>query len=855
MIQHLPTRSGGPDDAVDLSDCEREPIHLLGAVQPFGCLFAFSNDWILLHVSQNVDEFVGRSSDDLLGLAVTNFMRADAIHAIRSRLQWLTVSGVAERLFGLDLFGTEARYDVAVHRSGDAIIVEAERSDGGDRIEAVSVVRNMMARLRQADGLDDFLDRAARQVRAVTGYDRVMIYRFLDDDAGEVVAEARNKRADSFLGLRYPASDIPAQARQLYRRNMFRIIADVDAKRVPVVPRLSPEGKPLDLSMSVLRAVSEIHIEYLRNMNVGASLSISIVQDDRLWGLFACHNMTQKDVSFDRRTAAELFGELFSLELANRTRQASLEHESQARTVHDSIMSTMPIEGSAFENLSANLNRFLTIINADGCAIWIDGEYASAGRGLSMDEARRLVRFLNRTGASRIYATQHLARHFPEAQEFAERVSGVLAVPVSRSPRDYLIFYRREIAQSVNWAGNPAKPVELGPNGSRLTPRKSFETWREIVRERSAPWTARELAIAESVRTTLLEVILRSIDQSEKVRARAKETQDLLIAELNHRVRNILSLIRGVIHQTGERTTSVQEFASILGGRIQSLARAHDQLTAEHWAPAALRLLLVNELDAYAGDNLDRVRLEGPDVALTPDAYTCLALVMHEMATNSVKYGSLSDRRGRLEVTWKFDDTGSLEIHWVEAAGPPVRAPERRGFGSTLIERAVPFELDGIAEIDFALTGLVARFVIPARFVRIPEPSAAAKPEPVRTPRELVPADLTILLLEDNLVISMDVEAMLDDMGFAEVKVASTVAAAIAILQAGGIGCALLDVNLGRETSIPVAELLRAKGIPFAFASGYGDPELLPEIFRDVTVITKPYGEKRVLDALSMMFG
>lgn len=848
-----PSNDSSEATPVDLQTCDREPIHILGAIQPFGCLLAFSSDWILVQASQNVGDFGGGEPDDIIGTAAADFLDPDTIHAIRTRLQWLQSAGATERLFALPLFGGEPM-DVAVHLAGDLIVVEAERSDTRDRVEAISLVRTMMARLRQATSLDDFFDRAARQVRSVTGYDRVMVYRFADEGSGEVIAEARNQRADSYLGLRFPASDIPRQARELYKRNVFRIIADIDAPRIPIVPQTAPTGEALDLSMSVLHAVSEIHIEYLRNMGVGASLSISIVIDGRLWGLFACHNLSPRQVSFDRRTAAELFVELFALELDNRARQASIESDAAARKIHDRVMSTIPIEGSAFENLSANLDTFATLVDADGCGVWMGDEFACVGRGVSQDEARALVRFLNRAGPSRVYATHHLSKGHPEATDYAQRVSGLLAIPVSRTPRDYLLFFRSEVARSVDWAGDPSKPVSVGPNGARLSPRKSFETWREVVRDMSRPWEPSELRIAESLRTTLLEVILRSMDQSRQVRVKAQETQDLLIAELNHRVRNILTLIRGVIHQTGERSASVAKFRTILHGRIQSLARAHDQLTSEQWAPAPLRALFMNELEAYAGDSANRVALTGREIALTPEAYTCLALVVHELATNSMKYGSLSDQRGRLDIRWEVDPTGSLVIRWQETGGPPVRAPERRGFGSSLIERAVPFELGGEATMDFELTGLRARLLVPGRFVHEVEPTdAIAEQDDGRPADEVAYHEATILLVEDNLVIAMDAEAMLDDMGFAAVKTASNTAAAIRIVEEGGIDCALLDLDLGHETSIPVAEVLRARRVPFAFASGYGDPALLPEPFRDVAIITKPYGEKRIVEALSRM--
>ena len=839
---------------VDLTECDREPIHLLGAIQSFGLLVAFTSDWVVSRVSGNIASFIDRLPEDVLGSAATELIEMEALHAVRTRLQWLRPSGGTERLFKLDLFGNGARYDVAVHLSRSEIVLEAEPTDEAQRIEAISLVRTMMGRLREVGSFEDYLAQAARQVRSVTGYDRVMVYRFLADGSGEVVAESRSKRAESYMGLRYPASDIPAQARALYKANTFRIIADVAGEHSAIVPQRSPTGEPLDLSMSILRAVSPIHLEYLTNMGVRSSLSVSIVVDGELWGLFACHHLAPRKVGFDRRTAVELFADMFSLELASRNRQAAMEADREARAVHERIMSSASINGSEFENLRESLDEFRAIINADGCGVWVDGEYALAGRGLDRDEARRLVRFLNRTGASRIFASDALSREFEEALTYPERAAGILAIPVSRRPRDYLIFYRGEVAQSVTWAGNPHKLAERSSGSMRLSPRKSFEAWRDVVRNTSAPWTDAELRVAESLRVTLLELILRSIGQQNEARQKAQETQDLLIAELNHRVRNILTLIRGIVSQTGSGAQSVAEFTEVLGGRIQALARAHDQLTMDQWAAAPVRTLMENEVAGYVDERRDRVTLQGPNVSLQPQAYTSFALVFHELTTNSAKYGSLSDKRGRLTVDWTLQPDGSLVIAWTEMDGPQVTPPERRGFGTTLIERAIPFELNGEASIDYTPKGVRARFVIPERFVTaasVVAQEVRAAPVPVET---LIDGG-TVLLVEDNVIIAMDAEAMLLDLGFADVVLANNVAGALARLSDSAISCALLDINLGSETSIPIAEELTRKRIPFVFASGYGDVEALPSAFRDRTILTKPYLMDKVGEALSRVRG
>lgn len=830
------------DREVDITSCDREPIHEAGAVQSFGYLIAVSSDWIIARCSANVADVTGKPVDDLLGTMAHDLFGEGTLHDLRNRLQWLHIGGLNERMFSVNLFGDDRRFDVAMHLSDGLIVVEFEPTLPELAFEPIPLVRSMMGKLEQAEELDAFFVQAARQVRLVTEFDRVMVYRFLPDGTGEVVADACAPDVESFKGLRYPASDIPKQARALYLRNQLRIISDVDSEVSPIIPELSPDGKPLDLSMSVLRAVSPIHIEYLRNMGVGASMSISIIVEGKLWGMFACHHFGPKILTFQRRTVAELFGQMFSLELANRERRTAMEVERDGRAVHDRLMGTIGTEQSVFENLKKALDTFREIIPADGAAIWCDGDFASAGRGLLKEEMQGLVRFLNRTGASRIYATDHLSGQHEAAEDYVSRVAGILAIPVSRKPRDYLVLSRAEVAQSVTWAGNPEKPAEIGPNGIRLTPRKSFEAWQETVRGKSKAWSPEEMQVAETLRTTLLEVILRSVDESDRFRKEAQATQDLLIAELNHRVRNILTLVRGIVAQTGGKTTNVADFASEVGGRIQALARAHDQLTTSQWGASSLNDMLATEIEAYFGENAERYRLQGPRVRLDPQAFSTMALVFHELVTNSAKYGALSDSRGEVNVAWDFDDTGSLKIDWSENGGPAVKAPTRRGFGSTIIERSIPFELQGEASIDYALTGVRAAFLVPGHYV------TEDKAEPAMDSESLVEdADRDVsfagnaLLVEDNVIIAMEAEQMLLGLGFDNVVTASSVGAAARAMEKTDFAFALLDINLGGETSMPTADALREKGVPYLFASGYGEGAELPDAHKDVPVVTKPY--------------
>src|SRR5262249_26627095 len=363
-------------------------------------------------------------------------------------------------------------------------------------------------------------------------------------------------------------------------------------------------------------------------------------------------------------------------------------------------------------------------------------------------------------------------------KSFRDRAAGFLAIPISRVPRDCLIFFRREVLRSVNWAGDPNKSYAEGPLGARLTPRKSFELWQETVAGQAKPWSQADLRIAESLRVTLLEVILQLADLAARERRSAQERQELMIAELNHRVRNILSLVRGVVAQSKDNASSAEEFASVVGGRIQALARAHDQITSLNWAPAALTSRVESEAGAYLGSRAGRIRMGGPDVALDPKAFATLALVVHEMMTNSAKYGALADSTGQVEVGWKLDQGSSLVIEWKESGGPPVQPASRRGFGTTIIERSIPFDLNGDAELRFDLLGVRARFVIPANYVQAITSgsgvTARAEAEKPAAPR----LSGTALIVEDNLIIAMSAEVILLELGARHVETAASVTGA-----------------------------------------------------------------------------
>jgi len=839
---------------VDLTNCDREPIHLLSAIQPIGFLVAVSTDWIVARTSANIGTFLGIEPETMIGSPLADFMSAKLIHDLRNRLAYLNAPDMVERLFCCVLRTDGDPFDIAIHMSGGQIIIEAEPGtlENGD---ANGAVRSMMVRLDGQATMPGFYREGVRQVRALLGYDRVMVYKFAADGAGEVVAEAVKPGIGSFKGLHYPASDIPQQARALYKRSLIRVIRNVNAQPVAIVPELDENRKPLDLSLSVLRSVSPIHIEYLKNMGVQASLSISIIVDDELWGLFACHHYSPQSPTFERRSVAELFAQMFSMRLESRERRALVDYERRARDISDQLLGAVASDETLLNDPDWLGDILTSTIPADGVGVWINGNYAFSGTTPPTDDFRRIVRALNGTAAGRVFATDHIGSLIDRADPFAKQASGLLAIPISRSPRDYVVLFRAEMRESVRWAGDPHKPVEYGPNGPRLTPRESFAEWQELVEGHSTPFTPSELRVAETLRATLIEVVLRLADEASAQRHAANARQELLIAELNYRVRNILGVIRGLIRQSQPDGEAVRDFVRVVDGRIHALARAHNQITDDHWGPAPLQALIDAEAGAFAQSKETSIISEGPPILLNPQAYSTMALVLHELVTNSTKYGSLSGE-GEVRIRWHRNDAKDLELRWEESGGPPVRMPTRKGFGTTIVDRSVPYDLGGMASIEYDPAGVRAQFSIPARHVS--EPKTHKGPE-IRLPHSKNPhaapvkPDLlegrSVVLVEDSLIIALDAEDIITRFG-GEIATASTPEAAHDMLDEFRPDFAILDINLGDKTSFGVANRLRDMGVPFFFASGYGEQAKLPDEHRGRIVVQKPYTTHNIARAV-----
>ncbi|MFW2589308.1 HWE histidine kinase domain-containing protein [Sagittula sp. SSi028] len=832
--------------AVDLTNCDREPIHRLGRIQSYGALVAVSSDWLVQHASANLPEILGINVADALGRPLSELIYSDGFDRIRNGLRLVDSADATTRMFGVTLRASDVTYDVCIHQSDALLIIEFEPKRATRGNDVVAEVYPHIAGLAKDGDLRRLARDAARSLHEISGFDSVMVYQFQPDHSGKVIAEYRADGEERYNGMMFPASDIPVQARALYARSLLRLIADVNDPGVEITPGTDLTGAPIDLSLAVTRAVSPIHIEYLRNMGVEASMSVSIMREGRLWGLFACHNNSPRYIDYERRTAVEMFAHMFSYELGSHEERSRKEVELATRRLQTQLMGQMANGETLDKSILSVSEDIRRVIPHDGLVLYENETFRSAGRAPTEDQTRAICQMLDRGAGVGVFATDHLAAVLPEAADYADRHAGILAIPISKRPRDYLLLIRRPVVDVIDWAGNPEKPVTVGPNGTRLTPRKSFEVWTQKVYGRSAPWGVAERHAAELLRTVLLEVFLKVTDAANLERKRAQEQQQLLISELNHRVRNILNLMRGLLARSSSAATTTEQLASNLDGRIQALARAHDQLTAEQWEPASLKELIRCELEAFADHKADRLQIDGPDAMITPKAYTTMALVIHEMMTNSIKYGALCDQSGHLQLTMQVDGSGGLTLLWKERGGPPVAPPTRRGFGTTIIENSIPHELRGDSEISYKVTGVEARFRLPPRCIASvtddsqPEDGDAA----VAADSHVVQVAGRGLVLEDALIIAMDAADILDDLGASDVKILASVADAMSYLDGNTVDFALLDVNLGDEQSLPVAERLAAEGVPYVLATGYGASDELIEAYpAGAIIVQKPFSQ------------
>lgn len=502
-----------------VSDCEREPIHIPGSIQPHGILFVLNGESLeIVQLSGNLGQFFDITPEEALGVDFMTYVQEEHQEGLKTILQEASTAYSNPLRITVEIQGKETAFDGIAHRVEDRIILELENPDAADADDRPSsqsmdhylrLTSRSMAAVQNCSTMEEATEIICREVREFTGFDRVMLYRFAEDQHGEVIGEAKREDLEPFLGLHYPESDIPKQARELYKKNWIRLIHDAHAETASLVP---PE-QILDMSNCVLRSVSPVHIQYLKNMGVRSSMSISLMNGQDLWGLIACHHYADALlVPYKSRTSCVHFGLVMSAQIAVKQQQLATLKESERRNKLTQITKDLNEDRSFLDAIWDQAEALLKVVGADGVAIVQENQLALEGVAPGEDFVWELLEVIDKESELEMFVSSHLGQDLPDLATHPEEAAGVLAIGLGADWR--ILFFRMEEERTVRWGGDPNKAVDPA---QPLTPRNSFNEWKETVRGTCRSWTPIEIALAQELRSALISFIVQHTNQLERL--------------------------------------------------------------------------------------------------------------------------------------------------------------------------------------------------------------------------------------------------------------------------------------------------------------------------------------------------
>ena len=677
----------GPAAPLPLLACDEEPIHIPGSIQEHGLLLVASK--ATLEIIGGAGDIDGRLAPGWGGRSLTELLGQDIPAEVVG-----SADGTAVALG--QVRGTSELFDVVARRSAGWILVELEPA-AAHTLSAGAILARLRATNRtfeRAGHLRDLCERAAVAFRMLTGFDRVMVYRFLDDEAGVVLGEDRDPALASFLNHHFPASDIPSQARALYVRNRVRVIPDVGYTPAPLVSA-SSDLAALDMSDLALRSVSPIHIQYLKNMGVGASASVSIVIEGVLWGLIACHSQSPSYLPYEVRLACDALADSLSRQIRALDEAEHYRERIRLRTLEDAVALRLGAEGSIQDFFATTGDELSGMLAADGFAA-VQGADLYSG-GICPDDAdiRRIAQWVEPLGATKPYSTQELSEQFPGAAAYRGKASGVLATTMSTEQPTVLLWFRAEQVEVVNWAGNPHKSAAADPLAP-LTPRSSFEDWSQAVRGKSRPWTLLEIESASRLMRTIFDArqnrrvrdLNRELTATIADNDRLLMQKDFLLKEVSHRTQNSLQLVTAFLslqaRDVGDPILTAH--LSEARRRLSAVGLVHRRL----YSDAQLETVdlsryiddLVPDIQASMGEGWkDQITLRLAPIVVSADKAIKIGLILTELVINANKYAYGGSPGPILIVLERLGH----RLRLVVADNGPGREGARQGFGSKMV--------------------------------------------------------------------------------------------------------------------------------------------------------------------------
>jgi chemotaxis family two-component system sensor kinase Cph1 len=679
-------------DTVDLTNCDREPIHIPGRIQPHGVLLVLSEpDLTIVQISSNSKRLLGRYPEELLNQPLSCLLNAKQLNAITSCLS-KDFESVNPLKLSIEHQQKAIIFDGIIHRYAGALTLELEPSqtkEPADFFGFYHLVKGTIHKLQNAHTLSEMCTVMVQEVRQLTGFDRVMVYQFDPEGAGRVIAEAKRDDLIPYLGLHYPSSDIPKQAKQLYTLNWLRLIPDVDYQPSELVPAINPlTNEVTDLSLSVLRSVSPLHIEYLHNMGVGASMSISLLKNKQLWGLIACHHESAKYLTYEVRTACEFLGQVMSLELNVKEENEDLDYKMKLKSIQSNFVEIIPQHDDLLEGLLNDETNLLELVNATGAAICWDDQIYTVGRTPNEEPLSDLLAWIETQVEGNVYSTATLSSLYPAAESFIQVASGLLALAISRVNRNYILWFRPEVVQTVSWGGNPNKPVEVLDDGEvRLSPRKSFAAWQETLRGQSLLWKPCELEAVLELRSAIVGIVLRKADELAKINLELERSNSELDSFAYIASHDLKEPLRGIHNYS---SFLIEDYADVLNEdgvtKLQTLVRLTQRMedlinSLLHFSrlgrveldlkPTDINDLLQTVLDvlSISLDQTVDIRIPRPLPTVMCDRVQ-MSEVFTNLISNAIKYNDLTEKW--VEIGFLDPVQSSRKRHLVDDEAPEI---------------------------------------------------------------------------------------------------------------------------------------------------------------------------------------
>ncbi|MEG4202435.1 PAS domain S-box protein [Microcoleus sp. Pol7_A1] len=507
-----------PSNTGTLKDSDCELIYAQASIQPHGILLVLESPVLkILQVSNNTFEALGIYAEELLGKFLHEFVGTEEIEAIEKALSENCYQSNGIKL-SFKSKNRQSFFEGTLHQSSSALIFELEpivSPQASDCLNGYHLVQDPIDKVHKTPSLQVLCQTAVEEVRRMIGFDRAIVYQFDATGAGEVVAEDKVESLAPLLGLHYPATDIPPQARKLFNMNLIRFIPDINSQPVELIPHCNPlTGRPVDLAGSLLRAVSPCHVQYLKNMNVAASMTLTLIKNKKVWGLIACHHPTRKYVNYETRTACEMLAKFVNLELSYKQDSENWEYGIYLKQNCHKFIKEISQKNSFVEGLLTFPDELLTLVGATGAVVCANENLTSIGKTPELVEIENLIAWIKSKKNNDIFHTDSLSKLYPPSEKFKEVASGLLILAMSEMQNYYILWFRPEVIQTVNWAGEPEWSIELKPDGSRqMSPRNSFELWQETVRLKSLPWQQCEIEIVRELRVAIASMELRKTNQ------------------------------------------------------------------------------------------------------------------------------------------------------------------------------------------------------------------------------------------------------------------------------------------------------------------------------------------------------